>query len=49
MRSFFWPPNNPIRVSPILERHATKDQKRRKIDLADYLFEQPNPTTFQPK
>ena len=49
MRSFFWPPNNPIRVSPILERHATKDQKRRKIDLADYLFEQLNPTTFQPK
>ena len=49
MRSFFWPPNNPIRVSPILERHATKDQKRRKIDLADYLFEQPNPATFQPK
>ena len=39
MRSFFWPKNNPIRVSPILERHATADQKRRKIDLIDYIVE----------
>ena len=40
MRSFFWSPDNPIRVSPILELHATPDQKQRKIDLVDYLFEQ---------
>jgi hypothetical protein len=40
MKSFFWPKNNPIRVSPFLELHATPDQKRRKIDLVDYYFEQ---------
>ena len=39
MRSFFWPRHNPIRVSPILELHATPDQKQRKIDLLDYFFE----------
>ena len=39
MKSFFWPRGNPIRVSPILELHATEDQKRRKIDLVDYIFE----------
>ncbi len=39
MRSFFWPKHNPIRVSPFLELHATPDQKRRKIDLVDYIFE----------
>ena len=39
MASFFWPKSNPIRVSPILERCATPDQKRRKIDLVDYLLE----------
>ena len=39
MRSFFWPHNNPIRVSPLLELHATAEQKARKIDIADYLFE----------
>ena len=39
MRSFFWPKDNPIRVSPFLERHATTDQKRRKIDIVDFLFE----------
>ena len=38
MRSFFWPRNNPIRVSPILELHATPSQKQRKIDLVDFLF-----------
>lgn len=31
----------PIRVSPILELHATPDQKQRKIDLVDYLYENP--------
>jgi len=39
MHSFFWPPHNPIRVSPFLELHASEDQKQRKIDLVDYLFE----------
>ena len=39
MRSFFWPRHNPIRVSPLLELHATEDQKRRKIDLVDFIFE----------
>lgn len=39
MRSFFWPRNNPIRVSPLLELHATPSQKSRKIDLVDFLFE----------
>lgn len=29
----------PLRVSPILENHATPDQKRRKIDIVDFLFE----------
>lgn len=28
----------PIRVSPILESHATPEQKTAKIDLIDYLF-----------
>lgn len=28
-----------IKVSSFLEQHATPDQKRRKIDLVDYLFE----------
>jgi hypothetical protein len=42
MKSFFWPKDNPIRVSPILERHATPDQKRRKIDLVDYIVESQN-------
>ena len=39
MRSSFWENSPPIRVSPILELHATPDQKRRKIDLVDFLFE----------
>ena len=39
MRSFFWPPQNPIRVSPLLELHASPEQKARKIDLVDFLFE----------
>lgn len=29
----------PLRISPLLELHATLDQKSRKIDLIDYLFE----------
>jgi hypothetical protein len=39
MKSFFWPRNNPIRVSPFLERNASQDQKRRKIDLVDFIIE----------
>lgn len=39
MGSFFWPRNNPIRVSPFLEQHASPDQKRRKIDIVDYIME----------
>lgn len=39
MNSFFWPRGNIIRVSPLLELHATEEQKRRKIDLVDYIFE----------
>ena len=39
MQSFFWPRHNIIRVSPILELRATEEQKSRKIDLVDFLFE----------
>ena len=39
MGAFFWPPDNPIRVSPYLEQHASPDQKQRKIDLVDFIFE----------
>ena len=31
-----------IHLSPILERHATRDQKRRKIDIVDFYFENNN-------
>ena len=37
MQSFFWPKGNRIYVSNFLELHASADQKRRKIDLVDYL------------
>jgi hypothetical protein len=30
---------HPIHLSPLLEQQATKDQKRRKIDLVDFYFE----------
>ena len=39
MRSIFWEDCPPIRVSPLLEIKASPDQKRRKIDLVDFLFE----------
>ena len=39
MHSFFWPKNNPIRVSDYLELHASPSQKSRKIDLVDYILE----------
>ena len=35
----FWEDSPPIRVSPVLELHATKEQKRGKIDLVDFVFE----------
>lgn len=39
MRYFLWPRGNRIYVSDFLERHATADQKCRKIDLVDFLME----------
>ena len=42
MRSVFWDDSPPIRVSPLLELKATATQKQRKIDILDYLFEQPD-------
>lgn len=35
----FWENSPPIRVSALLEQHATPDQKRRKIDLVDWIAE----------
>ena len=35
----FWEDSPPIRVSPVLELHATEEQKQRKIDLIDFLFD----------
>ena len=46
MRSFYWPRGNPIHVSDFLELHATPEQKRRKIDLVDYILD--NRTNIQP-
>ncbi len=39
MRSVFWEGSPSIRVSRILEDHATEEQKRRKIDLVDFITE----------
>ena len=39
MQQPFWEDSPPIRVSNILERHASPEQKARKIDLVDFLFE----------
>ena len=39
MKSFLWPKQNRIYVSDFLECHASADQKRRKIDLVDYIQE----------
>ena len=39
MAAPWWQGSPPIRVSAILEQHATPDQKQRKIDLADFLTE----------
>lgn len=40
MQSAFWADSPPIHVSSFLELNATSDQKRRKIDLLDYVMEQ---------
>ena len=34
-----YPFQYPLRISPLLELHASEDQKRRKIDLVDFIFE----------
>ena len=39
MQQPFWEDSPPIRVSPVLELHASPSQKSRKIDLIDFLFE----------
>ncbi len=39
MQSVFWENSPPIHVSAFLELNATSDQKRRKIDLLDYVLE----------
>ena len=38
MNQVFWEASPPIRVSPLLETHATPEQKQAKIDLIDFLF-----------
>lgn len=38
MQQLFWEDSPPIRVSPILEQQATSEQKKKKIDLVDFLF-----------
>ena len=43
MHQPFWEESPPIRVSPLLEMHATEEQKQRKIDLVDFLFPNVNP------
>ena len=39
MQQAFWEDSPPIRVSPVLELHASPSQKSRKIDLVDFIFE----------
>lgn len=39
MQSVFWEDSPPIHVSAFLELNATPEQKRRKIDLLDYIME----------
>jgi hypothetical protein len=39
MQSVFWEDSPPIHVSSFLELNATPAQKRRKIDLLDYVME----------
>ena len=37
MEQPFWEGSPPIRVSPLLELHATPEQREQKIDLLDFL------------
>ena len=39
MQQPFWEDSPPIRVSPILELHASPDQKDSKIDLVEFIFD----------
>ena len=39
MQQPFWEGAPPIRVSAVLEQHASPEQKARKIDLVDFLFD----------
>ena len=39
MQQPFWEDSPPIRVSPLLELHASSEQKSRKIDLIDFVFD----------
>ena len=39
MQQPFWENSPPIRVSTVLEQHASAEQKARKIDLVDFLFD----------
>jgi hypothetical protein len=48
MRQPFWEDSPSIRVSPLLELHATPEQKQRKIDLIDFLYENHILTTRKP-
>lgn len=36
----YWDDSPPIRVSALLEQHTTADQRRRKIDLVEFITEQ---------
>ena len=45
MQSFLWPKSNVIHVSDFLERHATAEQKERKIDLVDFIIESRSKST----
>jgi len=40
MQQPFWEDSPPIYVSPLLEQQATAEQKQRKIDLVDFIYEQ---------
>lgn len=39
MEQPFWEESPPIRVSPVLEAHASFEQKKSKIDLVDFIFQ----------
>ena len=39
MAQLYWDDSPPIRVSALLEQHATPEQKSRKIDLVEFITE----------